>query len=702
MADAPYHFRENNWSGILKDLEIFDTFFINDNVFSGFEASLDHKKKLHQFVMGEKGVELAKDITEIKNNIEREKINLKGYELELTKNINEFVIKDYLKLLPSNNIQSKIENKKKELELAKKQQEIKRIAKYQPIPKIKLPFSINDCRELLTTCIKDIDQKYIEEVQMRLQSLREAGINNPEEWIRDGFVSISNKEETCPFCSQSLTNVDELITSYSQFFNKEYKILKNKCEKILKEFNSYNLLLEIQKLKTIISNNQQLTVFWNPLVEQEVAVSLEFGADFSEIYSEVKNDVIQKVSHLLEEVNLDNINLLEEHLGIVNNLIDQLNIQLEASNDYIETLKNSSKNVDIIEKEMKMLQEEKRRFEEPILSCCNRYINTDGKIKQLVKQNKQKQTLLNQFSSDIFQSYGEKINHYLKEFSTQFEIKNIKSTIVGRSKEPSVSYVLTLNGCEFSFDNTDGTMQASKALSDGDRSTLALAFFLAKLDIEGNIEEKIIVFDDPLSSLDSNRRNKTVNLLLEKSQKAKQTFILSHNDSFVFKLYEKAAPKMLTVTYDGKLNDLDQSDMEDLIEHRYFTQIKKIESFCESPNLSASINELQGSIRIVLEDSIKFRYRKHLKSEYENEEGKKIGPLSNKEGLGSMINILEASNCIFKGEKSLVIAQLRELNDFANAPHHGNIEASHREERLTVDELVTYLRQALEVIYEKI
>lgn len=326
----------------------------------------------------------------------------------------------------------------------------------------------------------------------------------------------------------------------------------------------------------------------------------------------------------------------------------------------------------------------------------------DRKIKDLNNKNKQMQKQLNDYSIETFQKYGSRINKYLREFSTQFEIKDIKSSIIGRSKDPSVSYILTLNDIEISFENVEGKLQASKALSDGDRSTLALAFFLAKLDIDDNLENKIVIFDDPLSSLDSNRRNKTVNILLEKSQKAKQTFILSHNDSFVFRIYEKSSPKMLTVTYDGKLEDLDQNDMEDLMEHRYFTQIKKIESFCENPNPKESIKELQGSIRIVLEDSLKFRYRKYLNKKYVDDKKNTIGPISNKDGLGKMINILEASDCKFKTERTTVIKELRELNDFSMSPHHGNIETAHREERLTVNELITFLEQTLDVIYNKL
>lgn len=705
LADSRLDFKNNTWNTTLDNLEIFDTFFINENVFSGFEVSLDHKKKLHQFVVGEKGVQLAESIKSTKEEISNEKSEQKDLELKLSNNIREFKVNEFIKIQPDDCIEQKIDSKNKEIEIAKKQKDIERMNKFIRIPTIKLPLDIQEYRAVIDTKIESIDKKYIEKVQSHLHLLEARSVNNAEEWLRDGFFSLSNGDDKCPFCNQYLNNVETLITSYRQFFNEEYKKFKETCSTALEKTQKYNLQIELERTQNILSKNKELFEFWSPLVHTEAAATadtFEVATNINDLYIKVQEELQQKSSNPLNDVKLDNFILLDKELNAFNSFIEEVNTLLEPINNEINALKGSNKNIENLEKELKKLQEERKRFEEPILTYCNEYIVKDDKIKGLNTTNKQMQKQLNDYSTETFQKYGTRINEYLKEFSTHFEIKDIKSSIIGRSKDPSVSYILTLNDAEISFENANGKLQASKALSDGDRSTLALAFFLAKLDIEDNLENKIVIFDDPLSSLDSNRRNKTVNILLEKSQKAKQTFILSHNDSFVFRIYEKSSPKMLTVTYDGKLDDLDQNDMEDLMEHRYFTQIKKIESFCENPNLKESIKELQGSVRIVLEDSIKFRYRKYLKNQYVDGDGNTVGPISNKDGLGKMINILESSDCIFKNERRSVIAELRELNDFSMAPHHGNIESAHREERLTVNELITFLGQTINVIYNKL
>ncbi|MBH9968635.1 AAA family ATPase [[Bacillus] enclensis] len=704
LGDFRHDFKGDKWNSTLDNLEIFDTFFINDNVFSGFEVSLDQKKKLHQFVIGEKGVQLAEDLKSTKEDIINAKTAKKDLELEISKSIKEFTVNDFIRIQPDDCINQKIDTKYEEIEIAKRNKEIERMKKFIKIPIIKLPIDIQECKELISTNMESIDAKYIDKVQSHLHLLEESRLNNPQEWIREGFSSILHGDKNCPFCSQDLSNVENLITSYRQFFNEEYNNFKNSCTSTLERAKKYNIQLELEKTKTILSKNKELFDFWSPFVQSEAAtaLSLDIETNLNELYIQAQGELQKKAANPLNDVNIEKFKILEKELSSLNSFIEDINTQLEPINNEIDFLKRSNKDLKSLEDELKKLQEKSKRFKEPFLSYCNEYIKGDKKINALNKTNKQIQKQLNDYSTETFQKYGTSINQYLKEFSTQFEIRDIKSSIIGRSKDPSVNYILTLNGEEISFENSEGKIKAAKALSDGDRSTLALAFFLAKLDIEENLEDKIVIFDDPLSSLDSNRRNKTVNILLEKSLQAKQTIILSHNESFVFKIYEKASPKMLEVTFNGKLDDLDQNDMEGLMEHRYFTQIKKIESFCEDPDLKESIKELQGSIRIVLEDSIKFRYTKYLKKQYIDHGGKAIGPLSNKEGLGKMINILEASDCVFKDDRTAVIAELRELNEFSMAPHHGNIESAHREERLTISELITFLQQTIDLIYNKL
>ena len=75
-------------------------------------------------------------------------------------------------------------------------------------------------------------------------------------------------------------------------------------------------------------------------------------------------------------------------------------------------------------------------------------------------------------------------------------------------------------------------------MSEGDKRTLALAFFLAQLNKMSDLSEKILVFDDPVTSLDENRELYTSEIVGVLSTKAKQVIVLSHRSDFLYRVWD--------------------------------------------------------------------------------------------------------------------------------------------------------------------
>lgn len=74
-----------------------------------------------------------------------------------------------------------------------------------------------------------------------------------------------------------------------------------------------------------------------------------------------------------------------------------------------------------------------------------------------------------------------------------------------------------------------GTDEA-RNLSEGEKTAIGLVYFVAKLRENGNkIDDTIIVFDDPISSLDSNHLFSAKSFIKNHCEKSKQLFILTHN-----------------------------------------------------------------------------------------------------------------------------------------------------------------------------
>lgn len=50
------------WTAPFPDIEIFDIHFVDENIYSGFDFNEEHKKHLHQFVIGAQGIAIQQQI----------------------------------------------------------------------------------------------------------------------------------------------------------------------------------------------------------------------------------------------------------------------------------------------------------------------------------------------------------------------------------------------------------------------------------------------------------------------------------------------------------------------------------------------------------------------------------------------------------------------------------------------------------------
>jgi len=83
----------------------------------------------------------------------------------------------------------------------------------------------------------------------------------------------------------------------------------------------------------------------------------------------------------------------------------------------------------------------------------------------------------------------------------------------------------------------EGREKVGKVLSTGEQTALATAFFLAELRVSN--ERSAIILDDPVSSLDHQRREHVATRLVEEAAR-RQVVVLTHDLVFVYYLQEKA------------------------------------------------------------------------------------------------------------------------------------------------------------------
>ncbi len=134
-------------------------------------------------------------------------------------------------------------------------------------------------------------------------------------------------------------------------------------------------------------------------------------------------------------------------------------------------------------------------------------------------------------SQTILQKYEKSINKTLENFGVEFSIEGVKRKS-DRSRMESVTFNLRLRDESFHPNGSDETLyKLANTLSSGDKSTLAFAFFVAKYHNE-NISNTVLVFDDPITSLDFFRKKQTNNIITRFVKKARQVIVFTHSMEF--------------------------------------------------------------------------------------------------------------------------------------------------------------------------
>lgn len=64
-------FQNNSWNRIYPDIRIFDDNFVHENIYSGLEVTSDHRQNLHQLIIGNQSVQLARRVEELTEEISR-------------------------------------------------------------------------------------------------------------------------------------------------------------------------------------------------------------------------------------------------------------------------------------------------------------------------------------------------------------------------------------------------------------------------------------------------------------------------------------------------------------------------------------------------------------------------------------------------------------------------------------------------------
>lgn len=138
--------------------------------------------------------------------------------------------------------------------------------------------------------------------------------------------------------------------------------------------------------------------------------------------------------------------------------------------------------------------------------------------------------------------YEQTINRLLDDFNAGFRITGTRHGYPGGVASSSYQILINDTAVDLGDERTPLDRPSFRnTLSSGDKSTLALAFFLAQLDHGPDGATKIVVFDDPFNSQDSFRKNCTIQKIKKCGDTCSQVIVLPHDDRFLKLIWDRLA-----------------------------------------------------------------------------------------------------------------------------------------------------------------
>lgn len=629
-------FGENGWTNQFLDIEIFDTHFVNDNIYSGFDFSDEHRKQLHQFVIGAQGIAIQNQIEQNKidktnsrqtqTNVEAQLIQQVGNNLT-TDLINSFLT---IPATQATNIDQLIANAETALASASANTIIQTLQPLSNLSRITTGIDFASIIVDLQTTSQTIQNAVLETLfSQHCQDLSANSLAGSENWLQKGFAYVESKQAanepniSCPFCKQTIDSNSDILNAYASKFNTTFNELVQRLQTHLLSLQNFNLEAAIQAINNINQTNTSRIASWTTHLPNTVQSPIfNIIANEANLRSEFQNliaSVHQKIQNPTVAASTATATVFQTSGQTINTNIDIYNQNVTAYNTAIITFRSGILTVASAQLEVDRLKRIKKRFETPIDTLCNQLTTERQRLRGLetayTQLSQQQQTAATTF----FNSYQTQINHYLGNvFRTPFRIDNVIHVAPrGRATQSQIGYKLTIDGNDISF-APNQPFNAKECLSEGDKSTIALAFFLSKLDIDPNKQNKVLIFDDPLSSLDTNRRTYTIGIIKSLFQQLKQVIVLSHNEYFlheVSKDIEASDKCTLRIAEDfvARASKIEVCDLNELVKIDYFRHIERLEAFRSTPDINMK-NTVLGWLRNVLEAHLRFKFYKEIRS----------------------------------------------------------------------------------------
>jgi wobble nucleotide-excising tRNase len=534
-------FRDGNWSIHVPEIVIFDDRFVDENLYSGLNVGTEHRQNLHELVLGAEGVALNRRLKELVVEIENHITDVRNRAAAIQPAIGERIsVDDFCALPVVPGIDDEIQTAERNLAAAREQFAVQRTVEFEvlSLPRIDL----DGVAQIL-----ELDLPLLEAVAgARVQAHFGRIGRNAEAWVADGMTRVvrgRDGRDICPFCAQDLA-ASPLITHYRAYFSDEYSRLKRRIAEALDEAERVDGEGVPATFERAVRLQAERLYFWSRFCDvPEIALDTR---ELARRWTLARLGVIEllrsKQAAPLERMIVpEDVRDAIEHFEHDRATVDVLSERLQLTNVAIRAVKERVAGVNPAEMERRLatLRATRTRHTREVGELCTAYLESQAAKARSEQLRDEARLAIERYRAGAFPACQLGTNTYLERFGAGYRLERISP--VDTRGGAACNYDVLINDTPVPVSGgvpAPGQPSFRNTLSSGDRTTLALAFFFATLDQDRNLAGKIVVIDDPITSLDEHRTLTTVQRLRLLGQQVSQVIILSHSKSLLCQIWQ--------------------------------------------------------------------------------------------------------------------------------------------------------------------
>lgn len=678
FASGNVTFRKGTWSDQIPDIAVFDGTFISENVHAGDVVDIDQRRNLYRVIIGKEGVGLALEEERLASESRAKASDISNVGKAIQTHIPPGMrLGEFIQLPLDPDIEEKIAAQGKLIEAVRSAEQLKRRAGFAPL---RLPTLPADFDDLISKTLDGIAKDAQEKIAAHI-----AHYGLSENWLQEGAGHIV--DESCPYCGQSVTGL-ALIEAYRKVFAESYRDMKQAVEDarvaIERDFGDR----AAGGLDTLIEANLGAAEFWARYCElpdmvapkDAITAMTDLGVATLAVLrmkASAPQDAVAPGAPFAE---------LRRQYDAAQAIVSDYNAAAAAANAAIADKKAAVSSGDLRKEEATLarLNAQKKRHDPRVAPLCADYTQWTNEKNALDNQKAGVRTKLEQHTTKVMRPYEQRINQLLENFNAPFRIAQTKPAYTGGVASSTYQLVINNTGVNLGDGKTPVDQPSFRnTLSAGDKSTLALAVFIADLERDPDRASRIVVFDDPFTSQDSFRRRQTIHEIKRIGESCRQLIVFSHDATFLRQIAEKFQPaertalqlvdhrslgiKIMSCDLDAKCRGRAASDMDDL------------QAFITTG--AGEVLDVSRKMRVVLET--------HCRSTYS-------GFFDADDALGEIVGKIRKTGDEHPAWE--LMDELDQINDYSRDHHHGEDPEDGGTDFIDPQELTGYVRRTLRIV----